>query len=453
MANTITTTYPFTGEVLKEYTLFTNEAIDTSLHRSKEVFLKWKKQPLQDRTKLLQKLADVLDQQKEEYANLITMEMGKPYRESIAEIEKCVWLIDFYEKNAEQFLADELIETEAKESFISYDPIGCILAIMPWNYPFWQVMRFAIPTITAGNTAILKHANNVTGCALAIQDLFETAGYPVGCFQTILVSHKQVEKIIENDIVKAVSLTGSEKAGRTIAEIAGRNLKKTVLELGGNNACVIWEDADLDTYMDVIVKARMQNAGQSCIAAKRFIVVDEIYDNFLSKFKEALKNIKFGTPLDPKTQLGTLARIDLAEEVQRQIDESIEKGATVLVGNERNNTFFEPTILTNVKPGMPAFDEEVFGPVVAVIRAKDKDHAVKLASQSTFGLGIMLFTQNIEEARKQIDNVEDGAFFINEMVKSDPRLPFGGTKASGYGRELSREGIMEFVNKKTVYIN
>ncbi|WP_271783801.1 NAD-dependent succinate-semialdehyde dehydrogenase [Aquimarina algiphila] len=452
MANTITTIYPFTGEVLKKYTLFTDKEIDTSLHKSEEVFLKWKKQSLQNRTRLLQKLADVLNQQKKEYANLITIEMGKPYRESVAEIEKCIRLIDFYEKNAEQFLADELIETEAKESFISYDPLGCILAVMPWNYPFWQVMRFAIPTITAGNTAILKHANNVTGCALAIQDLFEASGYPVGCFQTLLASHKQIEKIIENDIVKAVSLTGSEKAGRTIAEIAGKNLKKTVLELGGNNACIVWEDADLDKYMDTIVKARMQNAGQSCIAAKRFIVVDEIYDNFLEKFKEALKNIKFGAPLDPKTELGTLARIDLVEEVQRQIDESIEKGAIVLVGNRRNNTFFEPTILINVKSGMPAFDEEIFGPVAAIIRAKNRDHAFKLASQSTFGLGIMLFTQNVEEAKKQIDHVEDGTFFINEMIKSDPRLPFGGTKASGYGRELSREGILEFVNKKTVYI-
>ncbi len=452
MPKTITTSYPFTGESLKEYTLFTDDEIDTSLQKSEEVFLDWKKEQLQDRTELLKKLADVLEEQKEKYANLITKEMGKPYRESIAEIEKCIWLIDFYEKNAEEFLADELIETEAQETFISYDPLGCILAIMPWNYPFWQVMRFAVPTLTAGNTALLKHANNVTGCALAIQDLFEAAGYPVGCFQTILSTHDQIEKIIGSDIIKAVSLTGSEKAGRAIAEIAGKNLKKTVLELGGNNACVIWEDADLDTHMSTIVKARMQNAGQSCIAAKRFIVVEEIYDEFLEKFKNALSDIRFGAPSDPKTELSTLARVDIAEEVQRQVDESVEKGAIVVVGNVRNNIFFEPTILGNVIPGMPAFDEEVFGPVAAVIRAKDRSHALELASQSSFGLGTMLFTQDIEEARKQVGRIDDGAYFINEMVKSDPRLPFGGTKASGYGRELSKEGIMEFVNKKTVYI-
>ncbi len=452
MSDKITTNYPFTGEILQEYALSTDEIIIASLQKAEEVFTNWKKTSLNHRTDLLQKLAEILDQNKEEYANLITHEMGKPYTESIAEIEKCIWLIDFYEKNADEFLADELIDTEAQESFISYDPLGCILAIMPWNYPFWQVMRFAVPTLTAGNTAILKHANNVTGCGLAIQNLFEAAGYPIGCFQTLLVSHDQVETIIGNDIIKAVSLTGSEKAGRAVAEIAGKNLKKTVLELGGNNACIILEDANLDKYIETIVKARMQNSGQSCIAAKRFIVVDEIYDEFLQKFKEQVSNIKFGAPLDPKTELGTLAREDLAEEVQRQVDESIQKGAKVFVGNKRDKAFFEPTILVDVHPGMPAFDEEVFGPVAAIIKAKDKYHAFKLASESSFGLGTMLFTEDIDEARKQIDGIEDGAFFINEMVKSDPRLPFGGTKASGYGRELSREGILEFVNKKTVYI-
>ncbi|KAA1248093.1 NAD-dependent succinate-semialdehyde dehydrogenase [Aquimarina sp. RZ0] len=452
MSDTIITTYPFTGEVLKEYPLFTDKEVAALIHKSKEIFFGWKKESLQERCKLLQKLADVLYQQMEKCATLITKEMGKPYRESIAEIEKCINLIDFYEKNAEQFLADELIETEAQESFISYDPIGCVLGIMPWNYPFWQVMRFAIPTITAGNTILLKHASNVTGCSLRIQELFEEAGYPIGCFQTLIVSHKQLESIIESDIIKAISLTGSEKAGRTIAEIAGKNLKKTVLELGGNNACILWEDADLDKYLDTIVKARIQNAGQSCIAAKRFIVVEDIYNEFLEKFEQAFRNIKFGSPLDSKTQIGTLARIDLAEEVQKQVNESIKKGAAVLIGNKRDKAFFEPTILTNVSPGMPAFDNEIFGPVAAVIKAKDREHSIELASLSDFGLGTMLFTQDIEGARKQIENIEDGAFFINEMVKSDSRLPFGGTKYSGYGRELSREGILEFVNIKTVYI-
>ncbi|GAA4271993.1 NAD-dependent succinate-semialdehyde dehydrogenase [Aquimarina gracilis] len=452
MSNHIITKYPFTGEVLAEYKYQSNEEISQCLLKSQGTFEKWKKGSILSRTKLLDKLSLILIERKEEYANLITQEMGKPYKESIAEIEKCVWLIDFYSKNAEEFLADELIETEAQESFISYDPLGCILGIMPWNYPFWQVFRFAIPTLTAGNTAILKHANNVTGCALAIQDLFRTAGYPASCFQTIIATHKQVEKIIKNDIVKAVSLTGSEKAGRTVARIAGQYLKKTVLELGGNNACIILKDADLNTHIETIVKARMQNAGQSCIAAKRFIVVEEIYEEFLKEFKEELKKIKFGAPLDPKTELSTMAREDLAEEVQRQVDESINQGAKVYLGNKREKAFYEPTILIDVKPGMPAFDEEVFGPVAAVTKAKNQEHAFELAENSNFGLGTMVFTENIEATRKQIGNIQDGAFFINELVKSDPRLPFGGTKASGYGRELSREGILEFVNKKTVYI-
>ncbi|MBP2830709.1 NAD-dependent succinate-semialdehyde dehydrogenase [Aquimarina sp. U1-2] len=452
MSDQIVTNYPFTGEVLQKYALATDEVIQTSLKKAEEAFLSWKNRDIVDRTDLLLKLAELLHQNKEQYANLITQEMGKPYKESLSEIEKCIWLVDFYEQNAEELLADELIETEAQESFISYDPIGCVLAIMPWNYPFWQVFRFAVPTLTAGNTAILKHANNVTGCGLAIQSLFEAAGYPLGCFQTLLISHDQVATIIENDSIKAVSLTGSEKAGRAIAQIAGKNLKKTVLELGGNNACIVLADADLDTYIETIVKARMQNSGQSCIAAKRFIVVDEIYETFLEKFKEKVAEIKFGEPLDPETEIGTLARVDLAEEVQRQVDESVAKGATVVVGNKRDKAFFEPTIITDVSSGMPIFDEEVFGPVAAIIKAKDSNHAFELASDSSFGLGTMLFTEDIETAREQIGRIEDGAFFINEMVKSDPRLPFGGTKASGYGRELSREGILEFVNKKTVYI-
>lgn len=452
MDNIIKTIHPFTEEVLKEYEMYDDDELYFMLKTSKEAFLDWRKQPLLNRIKFLTEMAGILDQQKEQYANLITMEMGKPYRESIAEIEKCIWLIDFYEKNTELFLADELIETEGQESFVSYDPLGSILGIMPWNYPFWQVIRFAIPTITAGNTILLKHANNVSGCALAIQGLFEEAGYPKGCFQTLFVTHKQVETIIENDWVKAVSLTGSEKAGRAIAAIAGKNLKKTVLELGGNNACVVWEDADLETYMDSMIKSRLQNAGQSCIAAKRFIVVESIYEEFLMKFKRALSDIRIGDPLDPKTELGTLARVDLAEEIQRQVDESVQKGAKVLIGNKRDKAFFEPTILVDVVPGMPVFDEEVFGPVASIIKVKTREEAINMAANSTFGLGTMLFTNDIEEARKQIGNVEDGALFINEMVKSDPRLPFGGTKNSGYGRELSREGILEFVNKKTVYI-
>ncbi len=452
MSNTITTVYPYTGKILKEYIFFSKKDIDSRLEVAQKRFLNWRKESLDKRVKLLDRISTLLDNNKEDYATLITNEMGKPYHESVSEIEKCIWLIKFYEKNAEQFLADALIDTEASESFISYDPLGCILGIMPWNYPFWQVLRFAIPTITAGNVVILKHANNVSGCALAIQNLFENSEYPEGCFQSVLATHDDIEEIIKNDIIKAISLTGSEAAGRAIAKMAGQYLKKTVLELGGNNACIVWEDADLNKYMDTIVKARMQNTGQSCIAAKRFIVVESIYEEFLEKFKLKVESLKTGNPMDKDTDISTLARTDLAEEVEKQIEESVKKGAKIVIGNKRDKAFFSPTILTEVEPGMPAFDEEVFGPVASVIKAKNRNHSLELASQSNFGLGTMLFTESIEDARKKIDNIEDGAFFVNEMVKSDPRLPFGGTKASGYGRELSKEGILEFVNKKTVYI-
>ncbi len=452
MSEIIETKYPFTGEVLQEYNTHNDEYLGQCLNKAKHVFKQWKLQSISSRTQLLRKLNTLLIENKEEYANLITREMGKPYRESIEEIEKCIWLIDFYEVNAMNFLSDELIHTEAKESFISYDPLGTILGIMPWNYPFWQVFRFAIPTITAGNTVLLKHANNVSGCAMAIQDLFVKAGYPVACFQTIIATHTQIEKIIENNSIKAISLTGSEKAGRKIAELAGKNLKKVVLELGGNNSCIILNDADLKTHIKTIVKARMQNTGQSCIAAKRFIVEEKIYDDFLKEFKKEIQNIKFGAPLDPKTEISTMAREDLAIELQRQVDESIDMGAKVFLGNRRDKAFFEPTILLDVHPGMPVFDEEVFGPVAAVIKAKNSDHAFELAGISSFGLGTMVFTENIAAVKKRISEIEDGSFFINEMVKSDPRLPFGGTKNSGFGRELSKEGILAFVNKKTIYI-
>jgi succinate-semialdehyde dehydrogenase/glutarate-semialdehyde dehydrogenase len=382
----------------------------------------------------------------------MSKEMGKPIKQGIAEIEKCAWACKFYAKNAEGFLADDLIDTEADESFISYDPIGCVLAIMPWNFPFWQVIRFAAPTLTAGNTVILKHASNVSGCAVALQELFLSVGYPEGCFQFIIADHQRLESVIENSIVQGVTLTGSEKAGRAIAALAGRHLKKCVMELGGNNACIVWEDADLDKYLDTMVMARMQNTGQSCIAAKRFIVVEAIYEEFLMKFSDRIRVLKSGDPLDKHTDIGVMAREDLAKELAQQVSGSLEKGAKVEVGNKRDGSYYEPTVLTDVVPGMPAFEEELFGPVAAVVRAKDRNEAVALAANSNYGLGAMLFTKDIKSARKIIGDIPDGAFFINEMVKSDPRLPFGGTKASGFGRELSMEGILEFVNKKTVYI-
>lgn len=452
MTKNITTINPYNNKPLKEYKLHSNAEIESIIKDSEARFKVWKKTSIKERCRLLQNVAQILEDDKMDYAQQMTLEMGKPINQSVAEIEKCASLCDFYAINAEDFLADELIETDAHESFISYDPLGCILGIMPWNYPFWQVMRFAIPTLTAGNTVVLKHATNVVGCSLMIEKLFEKAGYPKGCFQTLLADHDQIEKLLKNDSVKAVSLTGSEKAGRTIASIAGKNLKKCVLELGGNNACIILDDADLDAHMDTIFNARMQNTGQSCIAAKRFIVTKGIYDNFMKRFKTKTKALVFDDPMKESTTIGTLARKDLADILKKQVDASIEKGAKLVVGNTQDNAFFEPTIIENVKPGMPVFDDETFGPVAAITKAKDTSEAFELASNTKYGLGTMVFTKNIEKAQEYIDDIQDGAYFINELVKSDARLPFGGTKASGYGRELSKEGIHEFVNKKTVYI-
>ncbi len=443
---------PYDGTPMEKYRIFSEEDIVKVVERAGKVFQNWKNESVEYRSGLLKKLATALLKDKKAYARLMSKEMGKPIKQGIAEIEKCAWACKFYAKNAEGFLADDLIDTEADESFISYDPIGCVLAIMPWNFPFWQVIRFAAPTLTAGNTVILKHASNVSGCAVALQELFLSVGYPEGCFQFIIADHQRLESVIENSIVQGVTLTGSEKAGRAIAALAGRHLKKCVMELGGNNACIVWEDADLDKYLDTMVMARMQNTGQSCIAAKRFIVVEAIYEEFLMKFSDRIRVLKSGDPLDKHTDIGVMAREDLAKELAQQVSGSLEKGAKVEVGNKRDGSYYEPTVLTDVVPGMPAFEEELFGPVAAVVRAKDRNEAVALAANSNYGLGAMLFTKDIKSARKIIGDIPDGAFFINEMVKSDPRLPFGGTKASGFGRELSMEGILEFVNKKTVYI-
>jgi succinate-semialdehyde dehydrogenase/glutarate-semialdehyde dehydrogenase len=452
MKNHIQTINPYNQKALKTYKYHTKQEVNSILNNAQNAFEVWRRKEIKERTKQLKKLAKLLEKNKNEYASLMTAEMGKPISQGIAEIEKCVWLCDFYITNAEDFLSDNLIETDAQESFISCDPLGAILAIMPWNYPFWQVMRFAVPSLTAGNVGLLKHASNVTGTALAIQYLFEKAGYPKGCFQTLIVNHKAIEDIIANDIVKAVTLTGSEKAGRHIAAIAGKNLKKTVLELGGNNACVVLDDADLDRYLNTMVQARMQNTGQSCIAAKRFIVSEKIYDEFLNRFTEKISQLQSGNPEDTDTYIGVMAREDLAEELEQQVQDSIKMGAKVTLGNNRNKAYFEPTIITEVTPDMPVFKEETFGPVAAVIKAKNNDEAIQLATQSRFGIGTMIFTENLDCIYDKIDDIPDGALFINDMVKSDPRLPFGGTKASGYGRELSKEGILEFVNTKTVYI-
>ena len=453
MSHSVTTVNPYTLKNIKTYQVQSKEDVMKALDKSDKAFQNWKLVEIEEKTELLYKVAEILEAKKHDFALLMTQEMGKPISESIAEIEKCMSLCDFYAANAESFLSDDIIETEAYESFISYDPLGTILAVMPWNYPFWQVFRFALPNLTAGNTALLKHASNVTGCALAIQDIFIEAGYPKDVFQTLVAPHETIEELIKNDKLKAVTLTGSEKAGKSIAEQCGNLLKKTVLELGGNNACIVLNDADLDKYLDEMVSARFQNTGQSCIAAKRFIVTEGIYDSFIDQFTKKVRALKIGNPEENDTKISVLARPDLAETLKQQIDSSVKAGAHVLFGNDVLDAYFAPTVLTNVSPEMSVFKEETFGPVAAIIKVKDEDEAYALATNSRFGLGTMVFTENIEAARKKIIDIPDGAFFINSMVKSDPRLPFGGTKASGYGRELSKEGMLEFLNVKTVLIN
>lgn len=448
----IKTINPYNGDTIKEYPLHGDTKISEMMGAAQTAFAHWKYEPIRNRSDVLQKVAMLLLERKQSYAQIITQEMGKPISQSIAEIEKCALCCDFYVQNAEQFLADEVIKTDADESFISKDAMGVLLAIMPWNYPFWQVIRFAAPNLTAGNTVLLKHANNTTGCSLAIEQLFLDAGYPQGCLQALFTDHGSIASIIADSRIKGVTLTGSGKAGSAVAQLAGKYLKKSVLELGGNNACIIWEDADLDKYMSTMVKARMQNTGQSCIAAKRFVVVDEIYDRFVAAFKEHIQLMRSGDPMQPETELGVMAREDLVATLEEQIGASVNSGAKVTHGNLRDGNYFEPTVLERVVPGMPAFDEELFGPVAAIIRARDREDALAIAANSTFGLGTMLFTEDVASAKKMVGAIPDGAFFINEMVKSDARLPFGGTKNSGYGRELSKEGMLEFVNKKTVYI-
>ncbi|WP_339834305.1 NAD-dependent succinate-semialdehyde dehydrogenase [uncultured Flavobacterium sp.] len=443
---------PYNNQVVGEYSSLSEEALKTKLEISQKAFTTWKKVSLAERCQLIQKAGQVLRDNIEEYAKMITLEMGKPIKESRAEISKCAVVCDYYAANAAAFLADEIIASDASNSFVRHNPIGTVFAIMPWNFPFWQVFRYAAPTLTAGNVGLLKHAANVLGCGQLIEDVFTKAGYPAGVFQTLIIAHEAVETIIAHETVKAVTLTGSEKAGASVAAIAGKHLKKTVLELGGSNAFIVWEDADIDKSVQVALTARMLNTGQSCIAAKRFILVESIHDEFVEKFTEAVKTLKTGDTMDEETTVGPLARKDLADQLDKQVQNAIQHGAKLVLGGKQNNCHYEPTILVGVKPGMDAFDQETFGPLAAMIKAKDITHAFELSEKSQYGLGVTVCTENIEKALEYANEVSDGAYFINELVKSDPRLPFGGTKKSGYGRELSKDGMMEFVNRKTIYV-
>jgi succinate-semialdehyde dehydrogenase/glutarate-semialdehyde dehydrogenase len=445
---------PHSGKPVQSYSPETDEALGSRLHASAAAFQEWKTTSFSDRAKLMRAAASVMRGRKTELAELMADEMGKVIRDGIAEVQKCADCCDYYAEHAQRFLQKQLVDSDAQESYIAYDPLGVILAIMPWNFPFWQVFRFAAPALMAGNVGVLKHASNVSGCALAIEAVFRDAGFPAHVFSTLLVESSRVEMLIRNPLVAAVTLTGSTPAGRSVAGIAGSELKKSVLELGGSDAYIVLEDADLDLAVDVCVKSRLINAGQSCIAAKRFIVVRPLREAFEQHYAERFKAIRIGDPRDPATDIGPMARTDLRDQVHEQVMKSVQQGARLLVGGvvpDGPGAYYPATVLAGVKPGMTAFDEEIFGPVAAIIEADDERHAVALANQSVFGLGAALFTRDKDRADRIARQIEAGCVFVNAFVKSDPRLPFGGVKQSGYGRELSWFGIQEFVNIKTVY--
>lgn len=443
---------PYNGKEVGIHKEHSDAELSEMLNAASESFKSWSKIPIYERSKLIRNAGQILRDNTEEYARMITLEMGKPITESRAEINKCAWVCDYYADNAEGFLKEEIIVTDARKSFVRHDPIGCVLAIMPWNFPFWQVFRFAAPTLTAGNAALLKHSSNVFGCSKQIEDVFIKAGYPKGVFQNLIVHHDKTDMIMKHEVVQAVSLTGSERAGTSVAQISGKYIKRSLLELGGSNSFIVWDDADIDAAVKTALTARMLNCGQSCIAAKRFILDENIYDEFVNKFTDGVGKLISGDPLNDDTQVGPLARKDIADDLHEQIIKSIEQGAELLLGGNQIDTYHDPTILGNVKPGMTAFEQETFGPLAVMVKAKDEDDAFRLSELSRFGLGVTVCTSNIEKAVSMAGRVSDGAYFVNELVKSDPRLPFGGTKISGYGRELAKDGMMEFVNRKTVYV-
>ena len=417
---------------------------------AQELFVK-NKEYFQNRPKdKIRKVGQILLNKKEEYAVVISQEMGKPVFESLAEIEKSALNCEFYADHVDEFLKDRNYATDRYDAVVRYEPMGVILGVMPWNFPFWQAFRFAIPTILAGNTIVLKHASNVPKSAQLIEEIFTEAGFEKGTYLNLHLESKNIQKIIEHPFIKAVSLTGSEKAGSSVAAVAGKEIKKSVLELGGSNAFIVMDDADLELILDKAINARYRNAGQSCIAAKRFLVQEGIYEEFLDKFTEKVKALKMGDPFDETTEIGPMARVDLAEELEQQVEESVKMGAKIITGGKRKDAFYDPTVLTEITSEMPVFKEETFGPVAVVMKIKSFEEAVALSNLTTFGLGVSICTSNVDFYKNKIHLFEEGAVFFNELVRSDPKLPFGGVKKSGFGRELSEEGIREFVNIKTI---
>lgn len=446
---------PANGKEIKIYPDMDLEKVNQIIIKSNDALADWQRTDFSFRKEKMKNAAKILIDKKDKYAEIITLEMGKPIKQSIAEVEKCSWVCDYYAENAEKFLSNEEVETDASKSFVAYEPLGIILAIMPWNFPFWQVFRFAAPNLMAGNAGILKHASNVSGCSLAIEEIFNEAGFPSDLFRSIIIPSEKMEPIIKNKFIKAVTLTGSVPAGKSVASIAGSVLKKTVLELGGSDPYLILEDADLDLAVETCVNARLINSGQSCIAAKRFIAVKNIYDKFEKMFVQKMKEKKMGDPFD-EVDLGPQASVKLRNDLHTQVTKSVEMGAKLLLGgtiSDDTGAFYPPTVLSNVSTGMPAYNEELFGPAAALIRAEDEDEAIKIANDTSFGLGAAVFTKDIEKGKTIAEKkLYAGSCFVNTFVKSDPRLPFGGINESGYGRELSPFGIKEFVNIKTVYI-
>jgi succinate-semialdehyde dehydrogenase/glutarate-semialdehyde dehydrogenase len=447
--------YPFNNKLILEYPEMDQDEILASIHKNFLAWQQWNTTGFSQRKERMLLAAQVLRKRKKEFSELITLEMGKRIEESRQEIEKCAWVCEHYANHAEHILSEEPLESDASRSLAAFQPIGPVLAIMPRNFPFWQVFRFAAPALMAGNSALLKHASNVQGCSLAIESIFEEAGFPENLFKSLVISSSPIESIIANDKVRAATITGSDGAGRQVASIAGKYLKKTVLELGGSDAFIVCEDADLDLAAQNAAASRMICSGQSCIAAKRFIVVRNLADEFIDKMKERFEALKPGDPMEESTNLAPLAKPDLVEAIEKQVNQSIEMGARVITGGKRlesEGNFFAPTIMTNLTSEMPFYREETFGPVAAVITVEDEVEAIEVANNTKFGLGASVWTKDADKGRKMASLIESGSVFINGIVKSDPRLPFGGIKNSGYGRELSGYGIKEFVNIKTIWI-